>query len=169
MPGKLNSFMNEEIVGEKIIQMLSAGMNNELPRVWNTVNNVLQGLGMTVPTTPPPTISESNFFRYDLKEKVEGSQNIFIVDVRAAIEEGTDRGIFQNSYDLNISYNQGKLIDERDIKRDYYAFRVRDAVMRIMEVGERLRITDYFNPKIKLSNIVNTEGDGFVLSYSVSN
>ena len=168
MPGRGRFFMSEELVTETVVDILATGINAALADVWKLANQNLERYGFDVPATPAPVIEREDFHRFDLKAKFSKGRNTFLVGAAADSVE-VDRGIFLNEYELTVAYNQGTLVEEDDIKRDYVAFRVRDAVINILsgDESERLNITNEFNPKIKLTEVVNTRGEGFSLSYSL--
>lgn len=168
MPGKGVNFVNEEIVTESVIRLLVDNLNPNNEKVWNDADAMLMAEGFAVPSEPFPKVTADNFFRFDMKAKFDAGQNLFIVGAKIATIEGVDRGKVKNNYDLQIVYVNSRLIDENKMKRDYFAFRIRDAVIATMAVSERLRITNRFAPKVQLQNIDLTQDEGFALNYNLA-
>ena len=159
-------YISEEIIVEQTIAFLKNNLPGYLDRVWEAANNVLMELGLSVPVTPPPNV-DPVFHRFDLKTKWSDQHNNFLVGAAATIAGGGVSGAeFINAYGLTIAYNQGKVIQEKDMKRDYFAFRVRDALIQTMKC-ELYRINSKHNYKISLSEITNTNGEGFILQYDL--
>ena len=79
-----------------------------------------------------------------------------------------------NNYIVGISYHNGLVLNESDIKRDYYAFRIRDAVLAVMETnGEKWSLgtgvlSRNYNLTVRLTKSAPLEGEGFTLEYLMS-
>ena len=170
----ISGFLNEEIITESVIARLSTSINTKLNEVWTKANDSLSELGLAVPATNVPIITDENFFRFDLKEKFNSGRNTFVVGAKLQTEENEiDGGIALNNYLVGISYHNGLTLNESDIKRDYYAFRVRDAVLAIMETGEKWSLgTGVLNRNYhfttRLIKSTPLEGEGFNLEYLIS-
>ena len=183
--------MNEEILTEFFVQKLSQGMNEALQDVWVKTSRVYKELGFKggdfeslgygfgrygfgVYGASPndiPNIKETDFFKFDLKSKQDDTQNLFVVGCRSEVSEGDgyDGGVFYDDYTLFIAYLQGRVIDENRLKRDYYCFRVRDALCSLMATeSERIKITKDFSPRVRLTKVELNEGEGFTVEYSLS-